>query len=142
MRRVLELTNSSASSSPASELKLRGVIVPSTLKVASIALNRKVTYYPDFEDQETVVGPDKEIHCLRVVKSGHEYFSLALLCVDEENKLYERLGLLIFKDTGRGFYSLPEKKVGRVSRVGVQGLPPWWEVFRGWLGEEVELTLI
>lgn len=113
--RVVEPANSFANSSPASKLKLRGVIVPSTLQVASVAPNQKVTYYPNFENQRKMVAPDKEIYCLRALKSGHEYLSLALLCVDEGKKLYKRLGLLTFRDTGRGSYSLPDTRAGRVS---------------------------
>ncbi|KAJ3549839.1 hypothetical protein NM208_g290 [Fusarium decemcellulare] len=124
---------------PANELRLRGVLVPSTLGTVQKALNTKELYYPDLEDQETMFGINKTVECLRVVQSGKDYFSLVLVCVDEEKRKYERLGLLTLIDSGHPYWKcrqFPDKE------TEVEVPPRWWAASEDWEEEEVELTLV
>ncbi|RSL87385.1 hypothetical protein CEP52_015537 [Fusarium oligoseptatum] len=120
---------------PANELRLCGVLVPSTLGVIQKAVNSRELYCPDLRNQEKIFGADKAVECLRVVQSGKDRFSLALVCVDEEKRQYERLGLLTFRYSGHDFWKCLDSE----TQVEV---PPWWAPFEDWKGEEVEFTLI
>ncbi|KAF5010824.1 hypothetical protein FDECE_3033 [Fusarium decemcellulare] len=124
---------------PANELRLRGVLVPSTLGTVQKVLNTKELYYPDLEDQETIFGTNKSVECLRVVQSGKNYFSLALVCVDEEKRKYERLGLLTLIDSGHPYFKcrhFPDKE------TEVEVPPRWWAASEDGEEEEVEFTLV
>lgn len=124
-------------SSPSNELRLRGVLVPSTLGVIQKVLNSREVYCPDLRDQEGIFGAEKSVECLRVVRSGKDCFSLVLVCVDEGKRQYERLGVLMFRYSEHPFWKCRE--AGAETQVEV---PLWWEPSEDWKGEEVEITLI
>ncbi|KAI8723135.1 HET domain-containing protein [Fusarium sp. LHS14.1] len=124
-------------SSPPNELRLRGVLVLSTIGVIQNVLNSRELYFPDLRNQGDTFGVDKSVECLRVVQSGKDCFSLVLVCVDEEKRQYERLGLLVFRYSGALFRGCIE--AGPETQVEV---PLWWEPSEDWEGEEAELTLI
>ncbi|RSL49420.1 hypothetical protein CEP54_012449 [Fusarium duplospermum] len=103
---------------PANELRLRGVLIPSTLGVMQKVLNYRELYCPDLRNQEDIFGADKAVQCLRVFQSGKDRISLVLVCVDEEKRLYERLGLLTLRYSGHDFWKCRDSK----TQVEV---PPW-----------------
>lgn len=132
---LIQHINDEASS--ANELRLRGVLVPSTLEVIQKVVNPRELYYPDLRNQENIWGTDKSVECLRVVQSGKDRFSLVLVCGDEGKRRYERLGVLVFRYSGHPFWKC--LKAGTETQVEV---PLWWEPSEDWKGEEVEITLI
>ena len=131
---------------PAYELSLHGVLVPCTFQKVRTPPGREVTYYPDYDGQSNF-HPDTKIDCLRVIKLRNEYFSLALVCVDEDRKVYERIGMLKFRRKGNSSYRPRDYRLRggcafRPKRLEKGSLLPWWEVCEGWEPNETTITLI
>lgn len=126
------------------ELEIRGVLVPSTLATVRTPLNGSVTYYPDYSSQEGDISPDTKVYCLRMLRLGEEYRSIVLLCVDEAEGVYERIGLLDFRDKLKGRYRLPDRSDGPFSwpQQPIEGLPPWWGVGNGGEPRETIVRII
>ena len=121
---LVTLVEGQLSETPANEVTLQGILVPTTLGEVRMMSDMKASWYlPDCRDEERL-GNDTEVHCLRMLLDGDEYHSLTLRCRDEVKNVYERLGLLL----GRG-------KSG-------EGLSAWWEPSKDWKPNYVTLTLV
>lgn len=140
---ILVKRNDQPPTSPAYELSLRGVLVPSLFGIVRLRLNDKVAYYPDYDGQDDLES-DTKVYCPRILKSGDSYYSLVLLCVDELRGVYERIGFLQFTSEGDGYEADPAPRNIRASHpeTDVQGLPHWWEARGGWEPVEVTMTLV
>ncbi|KAF2646891.1 HET-domain-containing protein [Massarina eburnea CBS 473.64] len=104
---------------PSYHLKLRGVLLYTTLESLKGDPDRQgYQYFPDYVQDQL----NDKVACLRVVEYCRKLFSLVVKCVDEEKNVYERIGLLR-------------------TRYGVRRAPYWWEPYRGWEPDEVEITL-
>ncbi|KAI0136113.1 HET-domain-containing protein [Hypoxylon sp. NC0597] len=127
---------------PAYELNLYGVVVPSSLGALPQGHMRgRGVYYPDWDNQLSDLGSKTKIACLRVLKSYNEYYSLVLHCVDEDKSVYERIGLLFYRDNLHcSNTDIDDREWKRESEI--KGLPPWWEVCKGWEPNKVTVTLV
>lgn len=130
--------------SQAYELRLRGILTPSTLGTVWKTINWSCNYYPDYYGQASDLGPDTRVHCLRVLKVHDMYFSLVLLCVDEARGTYERIGLHRFRDMRNSFHPFSDQQEGpdSRSRTPEKKWPPWWEVYEGLEPNETTISLI
>ena len=122
-----------ASSRPSYKLRVSGVLIPSTMlairsgstsKSANSPQGRKYSYYPDYDGQERDLAPSALVYCLRAFRSydasihDESYESLVLLCIDEMEQEYERVGLLSFSYNTHGHYGS--------GPVAFEPAPHWW----------------
>ncbi|KAI1408879.1 HET-domain-containing protein [Hypoxylon sp. FL1857] len=128
-----------SSACPAYELKLCGVVVPSSVGALQEFREAGGVYYPDWDDQLNHLAPDTKVACLRILGKDHEYYSLVLLRVDEDKSIYERIGLLYFKDVLYKWH--PNSDIEWQRKSEIKGFPSWWEVSKSWEPEEVTVTL-
>jgi len=118
------------------ELQLRGILVSTTFETVIRTEYYSPLYSPDYEGQEEIIAPDTKVYCLRVLQRGERgqrpriyFFSLLLLCVDEAEGIYQRIGLLGPR--------LREDMNG-VSKMA----PLWWEPYKEWKPVETLVRLI
>ena len=132
-----------AGKKPLYELRLKGPIfpiAPETLSKASDDLDFPCDFDDLLENEENDwdehVGPEAVFYCLRIVKYNGRFVGLALVCVDEERQVFERIGLLEWD----------RKEYGNntVATVIIKGRrrPDWWEPSEGEVVEEKVITLI
>ncbi|OTA93504.1 hypothetical protein M434DRAFT_395555 [Hypoxylon sp. CO27-5] len=126
---------------PVYELKLYGVVIRMSLGALPLLHDHMTrgVYNPDWDNQLSDLGSNTEVACLRMLKSDNEYYSLVLHRVNEDKSVYERIGLLFYRDN---LYCSHENDTEWKRESEIKGLPPWWEVHKGWQPNKVTVTLV
>ncbi|KAI2615400.1 heterokaryon incompatibility protein-domain-containing protein [Hypoxylon sp. NC1633] len=122
-----------ARTSPDACLRLRGVLVKTTLAEADIVVGSSPCYFGDSAEWSPLAGhtqDDEPFYCLRLLESKECFYSLVLRRAGFEGQnLYSRHGLLIFNgDPNRenDVWNSRDKTRTKWSRNLQKGYPQWW----------------